>query len=302
MDEGSRSKAPIIAIGAAIVALVTSVVAVVLLLTRSPAASPVAAAGSGAGSGSGSAATPAPPTSSIVEASVAAADVLKLKQRETIDDATDGVEVTDEALRTALKLRAGDIISAINGRKVTRELDIYDAMMGVTMAETTIVYVDVIRDGKPLLVRWNLDVSMRTAWRSSLSLGSSPYGSSTYGSSGTATDPAIVASVKKLDDTEFEAPRNAVDALFVTGNTAVRMVPSIRGGVANGVKLYAIRPSSIFSAFGFENGDTIKSINSDETTSANELAEAYRSHKYTRTLEIEVERRGSPITITITVK
>lgn len=297
MDEGSRSKAPVLAIGAAIVALVTSMVAVVLLLTRSPAAStPAVAAGSGAGSGSGSAATTDPPTSSIVEASVAAADVLKLKQRETIDDATDGVEVTDEALRTALKLRPGDIISAINGRKVTRELDIYDAMMGVTMAETTTVYVDVVRDGKPLLVRWNLDVSMRTAWRSSLSLGSSPYGSST------ATDPAIVASVKKLDDGEYEAPRNAVDALFATGNTAVRMVPSIRGGVANGVKLYAIRPSSIFSAFGFENGDTIKSINSDETTSADELAEAYRSHKYTRTLEIEVERRGSPITITIAVK
>jgi general secretion pathway protein C len=40
-----------------------------------------------------------------------------------------------------------------------------------------------------------------------------------------------------------------------------RVVPAVKNGKPDGFKLYAIRPSSVYSKLGLTNGDTIQSIN-----------------------------------------
>lgn len=308
-DDGPRSKAPILAIGAATIALLTSIGAVVLILTRDRPAAPATAAPVGVGSASGSAAgsgAAKADSPGVVDVSIAATDVLKLKQRDLIEDAADGIQVSDETLRKALKLEADDIITAIGGRTVHRELEIYDAMMGLTMSETTAVYVDILRDGKPMLQRWKLDVSMRTAWRSSLALGSaSPY-SDPFGSARPQPtqdpDPDMIDSITKVDDTQVEAPRKTVDALFAFNLRGARVVPSIKNGVPNGIKLYAIRPNSLYSAAGLSNGDTITAINGQETPSIDKVIEAYGKVKTAPRLTLDIIRRGKDMTLTIVVK
>lgn len=300
MIEGSRSRLPIIAMAAAAVALATSVVAVVVMLARGSEA-PADARIAGSATTTGDATS----TASVVEVDVSAADVLKLKQRELVEDAADGVQVSDATLRTALKLQPDDVIAAVGGRVVKREFDLYDAMMGLTMAETTTVYVDLVRDGAPVLARWKLDVSMRAAWRtsrSSPSTGSTNPFLSPRADPTIDADPALVQAIVKVDDTSFEAPRGALDAVFGFTVRGVRTVPAIKNGAPAGVKLYAIRPTSIYAALGFANGDTIRALNGTDTPSIDKVIEAYTTQKAASRWTVEIERRGRPETISIVVK
>ncbi|MDQ3367449.1 MAG: hypothetical protein M3680_18665 [Myxococcota bacterium] len=97
---------------------------------------------------------------------MAAGDVLKLK-RDVLVKALDargelvGVTVKDAALRDRLGLRADDVITAISGRAITREHDVYDAVLGTSMLDASAVYVDLRRAGTSLLVRWQLDGELR---------------------------------------------------------------------------------------------------------------------------------------------
>ena len=76
--------------------------------------------------------------------------------------------------------------------------------------------------------------------------------------------------VKKLDDTHYEIDRALLTKILSDPSViarAARIVPSIKEGKANGFKMYAIRPNSPYSRIGFQNGDTIHSINGFEMTS-----------------------------------
>ena len=297
----------VIAIGAAIVALLTSLAAVIVVVSRSADATPARPATASA--------------TTVTERRVPADDVAKLK-RDTVENVTDkgkviGVKVTDDKLRSSLGLAPDDVITAIAGRAIKREFDVYDAVLGMSMMDSSVVYVDLVHDNKPQLVRWQLDGDLRSARRATdiippapvpIPSPSPPTIDPTNPFSPDPSDPvdsALLDTIRKLDDYHYEVPRTTVDRVLqnpMAMAKGVRVVPSMRSGKPDGMKLYAIRPSSLWAALGFRNGDTIRTINGVELTSPDKALDAYTTLRDATRLEIDLLRRGAPEVLVITIR
>ncbi len=116
---------------------------------------------------------------------------------------------------------------------------------------------------------------------------------------------AIDAGVKKTGDNDWEIERSVVDKVLANP-TAVgrgaRIVPSIKNGEPNGFKLYAIRPSSVYSKIGLMNGDTIHAVNGFDLTTPDKALEVYTKVRESNNLSVTVTRRGKPVTLKYSVK
>lgn len=301
--------APKIAIGAAVAALLTSVIAVIVVASRGGGTAPERTS-SGTGSADVRAERAGP-----AEQRVAATDVVKLK-REAVTVVRDtgkviGVKVVDGETRRALGLEADDVITALSGRAIKRELDVFDAMLGMSQMDASVVYVDLLRDHTPVLLRWQLDGSLRAARRADTvgalgsrgSLSGGLLGSNPYDLAGGSTDPdPLVDTIKKLDDRSFEVPRATVDRVFSSTSTYARMartLPSYRG---EGFRVFGVRPGTLVSAIGIQSSDAVRAINGHEVNTIDEAIELYQQIKDAKEWRIDVTRRGRPELITITIK
>jgi general secretion pathway protein C len=115
---------------------------------------------------------------------------------------------------------------------------------------------------------------------------------------------AIDGGITVVDATHRTIKRDLVDKMLVNPMAVAkgaRVVPSVKDGKPEGFKLYAIRPSSIYARLGLANGDTLVKINSLELTSADKALEAYTKIRDAQRIDIEIVRRGKPMTLTITV-
>ncbi|MCE9577661.1 MAG: hypothetical protein K8W52_31210 [Deltaproteobacteria bacterium] len=116
---------------------------------------------------------------------------------------------------------------------------------------------------------------------------------------------AVAAGVKKIDDSNYEISRDLVDKVLsnpMAVAKGARVVPSVKDGKANGFKLYAIRPSSVYAQIGLANGDTIHAINGFDLTSPDKALEVYTKVKEATALTVQVTRRGKEMTINYAIK
>jgi hypothetical protein len=118
-------------------------------------------------------------------------------------------------------------------------------------------------------------------------------------------DALLAGGIKKLDDTHYQVSAKLVHAVLgnpVVLQTAGRAVPAMKDGAFVGLKLYAIRPNSLFARLGLLNGDRLHSINGFELTSAEKVLEIYAKAREATMFELGIERRGKPVNLVITVK
>jgi general secretion pathway protein C len=116
---------------------------------------------------------------------------------------------------------------------------------------------------------------------------------------------AVDAGIRKIDDTNYEIDKSLVEKVLLNPMAVAknaRVVPSMKNGKPDGFKLYAIRPSSAFAKLGLANGDTLQSINGFELTSADKALEVYTKMREATSLEVEVTRRGKPVTLKYSIK
>ena len=119
-----------------------------------------------------------------------------------------------------------------------------------------------------------------------------------------ALDAAMDAGIRKIDDTHYEVKRAFVDQIFQNPMgiaKSARIVPSMKNGQTEGIKIYAVRPRSLFARLGMANGDTIKAINGHPLTSSDKALEVYTALRGATRIDIQLVRRGADLTITITV-
>jgi hypothetical protein len=83
---------------------------------------------------------------------------------------------------------------------------------------------------------------------------------------------------------------------------SARIVPSIHDGKPDGFKLYAIRPGSFFAHLGFENGDTIQTINGMDMSSPERALELYTKIRNATNIAVRIVRRGEPKTLEFTIR
>ncbi|WP_434382629.1 type II secretion system protein GspC [Melittangium boletus] len=82
----------------------------------------------------------------------------------------------------------------------------------------------------------------------------------------------------------------------------VRVVPSFREGVAQGFKLFSIRPDSLFTRMGLRNGDIVRRINGMDLSSVEHAIELFPRLREASRFELEVERDGQVMRSTYTVR
>jgi len=116
---------------------------------------------------------------------------------------------------------------------------------------------------------------------------------------------ALGTGVKQLTDNDYEIPRAEIDKTLANLNDVAmqaRIVPAFKDGVAQGFKLFSIRPDSIYSKIGIQNGDVIKRINGFDLNSPEKALEIYSKLKESSRIDIEVERNGAAVRKTYNVK
>ena len=113
--------------------------------------------------------------------------------------------------------------------------------------------------------------------------------------SGDELQASIDNGIKKIDENNYEIDRSLVDKVLANPMAVAkgaRVVPAVKNGKPDGFKLYAIRPSSVYSKLGLQNGDTLQAINGMELTTADKALEVYTKLREATQLEIEITRRG----------
>ncbi|RLB53479.1 MAG: general secretion pathway protein GspC [Deltaproteobacteria bacterium] len=112
---------------------------------------------------------------------------------------------------------------------------------------------------------------------------------------GRSASSSLGKGIKKTGPNSWSIERGEIEnALSNLNNIAMqaRIVPSFKNGQANGFKLFAIRPGSLYSKLGIQNGDIIHKINGFIINSPDKALEIYQKLKNARQVEIELTRRG----------
>ena len=116
---------------------------------------------------------------------------------------------------------------------------------------------------------------------------------------------SIESGVRKIDDSTFEIDRSLVDKVLANPMAiakGARVMPSSKNGEADGFRLYAVRPSSVYAKLGFSNGDTIHAINGFELNSMDKAMEVYGKLRDAGSLQVNITRRGKPVTLNYTIR
>ncbi len=118
-------------------------------------------------------------------------------------------------------------------------------------------------------------------------------------------DALLAKDIRVVGTNAYEIDKELVDAVLVNPMAVAkgaRVVPAVKNGKPSGFKLYAIRPSSIFAKLGLENGDMIVRVNGFDLTTPDQALEVYTKLRDASTLQIELERRHQPLTLTYSIR
>ncbi|MBK7861663.1 MAG: general secretion pathway protein GspC [Archangiaceae bacterium] len=116
---------------------------------------------------------------------------------------------------------------------------------------------------------------------------------------------ALGNGIKATSENEYEVPRAEIDKTLSNLNDVAmqaRIVPAFKDGVAQGFKLFSIRPDSIYTKIGVQNGDVLKRINGYDLNSPEKALEIYSKLKEASRIDIEIERNGSTVRKTYNVR
>ncbi|MBU2488787.1 MAG: PDZ domain-containing protein [Proteobacteria bacterium] len=79
--------------------------------------------------------------------------------------------------------------------------------------------------------------------------------------------------------------------------TQVRVRPAFDGGKPDGLAVSRIRPDSIFSKMGLQDGDVIQGVNDREIRTVEDVLSLYRSLKNSDEVLLQIKRGGTPSSI-----
>lgn len=143
-------------------------------------------------------------------------------------------------------------------------------------------------------------VNRTSGRREVLVLGAEPLAASA--SIATAAPAATVgaaAGIKQTSATSYEVAGNALDSALadLPATSPPRLSPQIEGGQTTGFKLFSIRPDSLYSKIGLQNGDILKRVNGYAISNTNDALELVGRLKQTDQVTIDLVRRGQPTSI-----
>lgn len=118
-------------------------------------------------------------------------------------------------------------------------------------------------------------------------------------------DSELGKDIKKVSESEYEIPKKEIEGVLANLNTVAtqaRIVPSFHNGKANGFKLFSIRPGSLYSKIGIQNGDIVQRINGYEINSPDKALEIYSKLKDAQSITVDLIRRGKSSTLSYNIR
>lgn len=113
----------------------------------------------------------------------------------------------------------------------------------------------------------------------------------------------VVKALRVVSDEERAVSREVFDSDWVDcAITGARIVPAFRGGNFAGMKVFAIRPDSLWAAAGFLNGDELVSVNDLPLDSPEQALNAWVEARKADRIEVKLRRREAPARVIITVE
>ncbi|MFH1018160.1 MAG: type II secretion system protein GspC [Pseudomonadota bacterium] len=109
----------------------------------------------------------------------------------------------------------------------------------------------------------------------------------------------------RLEGDKAIVARSKVDATLGDLNQVIqqaRMVPNFKGGAVDGFKIFAIRPGSIFSELGLQNGDVVERINGTEINSVEKAIPMLQLARNENTITIDLTRNGVKKSLSIEIR
>lgn len=118
-----------------------------------------------------------------------------------------------------------------------------------------------------------------------------------------AADP-FADRIKKIDDHTFEVDRAFVREL-VTGAAkpgGIRMIPIVKNGEVQGVRMASVRAGSLPSAVGMKSNDVLDAINGEPLKSAQQMLDLYAKLDQLDSVELGGTRAGKPLAIVLRLR
>lgn len=119
------------------------------------------------------------------------------------------------------------------------------------------------------------------------------------------TEAELDAAIKSTDATHASITRALLDRVLANPMqiaTEARVVPVVANGKPDGLKLYAIRPKSVWARLGLQNGDQLRRVNAQDISSPDKALEVYAALRDAKTVSLELLRGGKPLTIAIAIR
>jgi hypothetical protein len=120
----------------------------------------------------------------------------------------------------------------------------------------------------------------------------------------TALDPALAAGITCIEEGLCTIKRSVFDTLAADPSSLpkqARVVPATRDGATLGFKLYGVRPGSLPKLIGIKNGDLISAVNGKPLRTIDDVMTLATSLRKAKKLDLVGERKGEPLSITITI-
>lgn len=108
--------------------------------------------------------------------------------------------------------------------------------------------------------------------------------------------------VKRVGQNSYSISREELTKATTNLNTLAMEARIVPDRQENGFKVFSIRPGSLYTKIGIENGDVIKSINGIELSSPDKALEAYQRLRNTDKISLDIVRRGKKETLEYNVE
>lgn len=111
--------------------------------------------------------------------------------------------------------------------------------------------------------------------------------------------------VRQVDDSNWLIDSREIEEASANMNqlmTQIRVVPNFADGQPDGFKVFAIRPGSLFSKIGLQNGDVLKRVNGIELQGPEQAFQAYQALKDESSIQIDLVRRNENRTFSYEIR
>lgn len=124
--------------------------------------------------------------------------------------------------------------------------------------------------------------------------------SRSFSKSSSSKKARIKDGIKKTGKNQYEIDREMLNEQLddlQSLSKGARVIPHYKDGRPQGFKIVGVRPGSLYSHIGVRSGDVLKGVNGEEITSPNKALELYEQLKNSANVNVEIERRGRPVTL-----